>query len=73
KSLGCRDYARIDIMLDSDNVPYVLEVNTVPGFTETSLVPKAAKAVGINFDDLCEFLLKKAVRRSIENMASIVR
>lgn len=56
-ALGCSGIARVDVMLGEDNVPYVLEVNTVPGMTATSLVPKAAKAVGIEFADLCERLL----------------
>ena len=55
--LGCRGIARVDIMLDKENNPYVLEVNTIPGMTATSLVPKAAAAVGITFADLCERLL----------------
>lgn len=57
KALGCRGIARVDIMLDKQNKPYVLEVNTIPGMTATSLVPKAAAAAGITFDDLCEQLL----------------
>ena len=55
--LGCCGIARVDIMLDSNNNPYVLEVNTIPGMTATSLVPKAAAAAGISFPDLCEKLL----------------
>lgn len=55
--LGCRGIARVDIMLDKNDKPYVLEVNTIPGMTATSLVPKAAAAVGITFADLCERLL----------------
>lgn len=55
--LGCRGIARVDIMLDSNNNPYVLEVNTIPGMTATSLVPKAAAAMGITFAELCERLL----------------
>lgn len=57
KALGCKGVARVDIMLDKQNNPYVLEVNTIPGMTATSLVPKAAAAAGITFDDLCEKLL----------------
>ncbi len=57
KILGCCGIARVDIMLDSNNNPYVLEVNTIPGMTATSLVPKAAAAAGISFSDLCEKLL----------------
>jgi D-alanine--D-alanine ligase len=55
--LGCRGIARVDIMLSEDNKPYVLEVNTIPGMTATSLVPKSAAAAGISFPDLCEQLL----------------
>lgn len=55
--LECRGIARVDVMLDKDNNPYVLEVNTIPGMTATSLVPKAVAAVGIPFADLCERLL----------------
>lgn len=56
--LECRGIARVDIMLDKDDNPYVLEVNTIPGMTATSLVPKAVAAVGIPFADLCERLLR---------------
>lgn len=62
KVLGCRGIARIDIMLSADNKPYVLEVNTIPGMTATSLVPKSAAAAGINFPDLCERLLLMLVK-----------
>ncbi len=51
--LGCRHFARTDIILDEQNQPFVLEVNTIPGFTATSLLPKAAAAKGINFSRLC--------------------
>ena len=60
KLLGCRGVSRVDMMLDSDNNPYVLEVNTIPGMTATSLVPKAAAAAGLSFSDLCEQLLLMA-------------
>jgi D-alanine-D-alanine ligase len=63
-ALGCRDMSRVDIRLDSNCKPWVLEVNTIPGFTETSLLPKAAKAVGIGFEDLCEKILELAVSRA---------
>ena len=55
--LGCSGIARVDIMLDNNDRPYVLEVNTIPGMTATSLVPKAAAAAGITFPALCERLL----------------
>lgn len=59
--LGCRGVARVDVMLDKDNKPYVLEVNTIPGMTATSLVPKAAAAAGISFGELCEQILFMAL------------
>ncbi len=57
RSLGCSSIARVDILL-KNNVPYVLEINTVPGMTETSLVPKAAKSYGINFKELVKFIVE---------------
>lgn len=54
--LGCKGVARADIML-SGSQAYVLEINTVPGMTETSLVPKAAAAIGMSFEQLCEQIL----------------
>lgn len=61
--LGCSGVARTDIRLDPSNHPYVLEVNTIPGMTETSLVPKAAAAAGLSFPDLCERILLMTVER----------
>ncbi|MBC8125205.1 MAG: D-alanine--D-alanine ligase [Candidatus Kapabacteria bacterium] len=55
--LGCRAYSRVDFRLTEDNMPYCLEVNTIPGFTELSLVPMAARAAGIEFGDLCEEII----------------
>ena len=60
--IGCRGVARVDIMLGADNKYYVLEINTIPGMTGTSLVPKAAAAEGISFPDLCEQILMLAER-----------
>jgi D-alanine-D-alanine ligase len=57
---GCCGVSRVDVMLDKNNKPYVLEVNTIPGMTATSLVPKAAAAAGISFADLCEQILLTA-------------
>ena len=59
-ALQCEGVARVDIMTDENNNPYVLEVNTVPGMTTTSLVPKAAKASGMDFLSLCEAILASA-------------
>lgn len=58
--LGCRGIGRVDVMMDAAGTPYVLEVNTIPGMTATSLVPKAAAAAGITFPDLCEQILLMA-------------
>jgi D-alanine-D-alanine ligase len=62
--LGCAGMARVDIIVDSHDNPWVLEVNTVPGLTELSLLPDAAKAAGITFDALCQRLVDHAVGRS---------
>ena len=51
---------RVDVILDAEGVPYVLEMNTIPGMTETSLLPMAAKQSGIKFDDLVFEILKSA-------------
>ena len=59
---GCRGVARIDMMLSAEDVPYVIDINTMPGMTETSLVPDAARATGISFEEFCEQLLKMAVK-----------
>ncbi len=54
KSLAVEIYSRVDVILSGEGVPYVLEVNTIPGMTETSLLPKAAMAAGYDFQCLCE-------------------
>jgi len=61
--LGLEDLSRVDLMVDRFNNPFVLEVNSIPGFTETSLLPKAARSAGMNFSELCVRLLKLAYRR----------
>lgn len=58
KIMGCKGFARIDFMLDKNSQPYVLEVNTVPGMTEMSLVPDAARAAGIDFANLIDSIVK---------------
>lgn len=60
KLLGCAGCSRVDMILDRYNIPFVLEVNTIPGMTETSLLPKAAKIEGIGFSELCIKLIKLA-------------
>ena len=58
--LGCSGVARTDCIIGEDGKCYVLEMNTVPGMTPTSLVPDAAAAEGTNFEDLCEMILESA-------------
>jgi D-alanine-D-alanine ligase len=60
QSLGCRGWARVDVMLDKRGRAYLLEINTSPGMTDHSLVPMAAKAVGISYEDLCVRILEMA-------------
>jgi D-alanine-D-alanine ligase len=61
--LGCAGMARVDIIVDAKETPWILEVNTVPGLTELSLLPDAAKAAGIAFDQLCQRLVDHAIQR----------
>ncbi len=60
KCLGCRSFSRVDMILNKENVPVVLEVNTIPGLTQLSLLPKAAWQAGIEFPELCEKMLESA-------------
>jgi D-alanine-D-alanine ligase len=64
KAIGGRDYARVDVMVRANGEPVVLEVNTLPGMTETSLLPKAAAAAGIGYAELCQRLVDLALRRN---------
>ena len=64
RAVGGRDYARVDVMVRADGAPVVLEVNTLPGMTETSLLPKAAAAAGINFAELCQRMVDLALKRN---------
>jgi D-alanine-D-alanine ligase len=63
KLLGCFGCSRADIILNEDNLPVVLEVNTIPGLTSTSLLPKAAKTIGIEFPQLCLKLIELAYEK----------
>jgi D-alanine-D-alanine ligase len=61
RALGCEGWGRVDVLLrESDNRPFLLEVNTSPGMTGHSLVPMAARAVGISYEDLCVEILTSA-------------
>lgn len=63
RAVGGRDYGRVDVMVGSDDQPVVLEVNTLPGMTETSLFPKAAAAAGYSYTDLCQTMIDLAMAR----------
>ena len=61
RALGCEGWGRVDVLVrESDMRPFLLEVNTSPGMTGHSLVPMAARAVGINYEDLCVEILRSA-------------
>jgi D-alanine-D-alanine ligase len=62
--LGLRDVSRVDVMVDADGSPWVVDVNVSPGMTDTSLLPMAAQAAGIGFEDLCERVLQLALART---------
>jgi D-alanine-D-alanine ligase len=61
QALGCRGWGRVDIMRDGEGRDWLLEVNTAPGMTSHSLVPKAARAVGIDFETLCWRILEQTL------------
>jgi D-alanine-D-alanine ligase len=65
-ALGCGGATRVDLRINRKGNPYVLEVNTIPGMTETSLLPKIAKQAGMDFSDLIEEILRGAVNESKE-------
>ncbi len=60
-SIGCRGFARADFRLNEDGQPVIMEINTIPGFTSTSLVPMAAKHIGIEFPQLCLKIIELAM------------
>ncbi len=62
RSLGVEIYSRVDVLLDAQNRPFVLEANTIPGMTETSLLPKAAAAAGISFPELCKTIAELSLQ-----------
>jgi D-alanine-D-alanine ligase len=61
RALGCSGWGRVDLMLDRAGAPYLLEVNTAPGMTDHSLVPMAARAVGLSYEDLCVAILEETL------------
>ncbi|MGR3293691.1 MAG: D-alanine--D-alanine ligase [Candidatus Scalindua sp.] len=63
-SLGCSTFSRVDMILNKDDEIYVLEVNTIPGFTERSLLPKAAAAANISFSELCNTIVNAGYKHN---------
>lgn len=64
---GCRDFSRVDFLMDESGKFIVLEINTLPGMTPTSLLPKSASCAGYDFDELCKKMLEGAIKRFREN------
>lgn len=62
RAAGAEVYSRVDVIIDEQGQPWVLELNTIPGMTETSLLPKAAAAAGISFDELCHRILELSLK-----------
>ena len=62
KLLGCRHYSRVDFILDEVLTPWFLEVNTLPGMTETSLIPKSVHATGMDFNMLIKTIIDESLK-----------
>lgn len=60
--LGCETYSRADFILTKENIPYILEVNTLPGMTSTSLFPDAAKKVGLSYEEMIEEFVQLSIK-----------
>ena len=69
RAFGCRGFARVDFRMSPQGRLYVLELNTIPGFTETSLLPKAAAKAGMDFEELCDRIMRTAVCGKAERIA----
>jgi D-alanine-D-alanine ligase len=65
QTLDCRGYARIDYIIDQSGQPFTLEINTIPGMTEMSLVPDAARAAGISFEELVERIVQLGLSKPV--------
>jgi len=68
-AVGCRHFARVDFILSNDNIPYALEINTIPGFTTHSLLPKAAAKAGLSMGDLCKKIVETAYSSLVGHQA----
>jgi len=70
-SFDCRDFARVDFIINEDGLACFLEVNTIPGLTPTSLLPKSASCAGSNFDQLCKKMVEPAMGRFLKNATTL--
>ncbi|MCM8779620.1 MAG: D-alanine--D-alanine ligase [Candidatus Omnitrophica bacterium] len=70
RALGCNGFSRVDMILGQDEKFYILELNSIPGLTETSLLPKAAGAIGIDFLKLCTILIEAAYEKAKDKAAN---
>ncbi len=68
EAVGAEGWGRVDILTEADGTPYVIELNTVPGMTDHSLVPMAAQAAGIGFDELVVRILAQTLSREVEHV-----
>lgn len=66
RAIGGRDYSRVDVMVRASGEPMVLEVNTLPGMTEASSLPKVAAVAGIGYEELCQRMVELAMRRNAQ-------
>jgi D-alanine-D-alanine ligase len=64
RALGCEGLSRVDLILSREGRPFILEVNTIPGLTPKSLLPKAARTAGLSFETLCERIVDEALKRA---------
>lgn len=62
-AIGCKGFARVDFMVAQNGTPYIIEVNTIPGMTETSLFPDAARAEGLSFEELVKIIVNLALEK----------
>ncbi len=67
QALGCKGAARVDFRVHTNGRPYILELNTIPGMTERSLLPMAAAQAGLTYDDLVERMLRDALSRKVRS------
>jgi D-alanine-D-alanine ligase len=71
KAIGGRDYSRVDVIVEPSGQPVVLEVNTLPGMTDSSLLPMAAAVAGISYPELCQRMVDLALKRAKQGNAAL--